>query len=83
MRSNNQFPLPRGSAQGAMEVFNPKKSVIIDMIMIQLLGITITLMSILLLKGGDIEGNNMAWMVAALFASFVMASAIYSRITRV
>ena len=83
MRSNNQFPLPRGFAQGAMEVFNPKKSVIIDMIMIQLLGITITLMSILLLKGGDIEGNNMAWMVAALFMSFVMASAIYSRITRV
>tara|TARA_R100000008_G_scaffold24284_1_gene13105 strand:+ start:2599 stop:2799 length:201 start_codon:yes stop_codon:yes gene_type:complete len=66
-----------------MEIFNPTKSVIIDMIMIQLLGITITLLGILIFSGGDIEGDHMAWMVAFLFGSFVLASAIYSRITRV
>ena len=78
-----QFPLPRGFAQGAMVVFNPKKSVIIDMIMIQLLGITITLLGVLLFSGDKINGDHMAWMVASLFLSFVLASAIYSRITQV
>jgi len=78
-----QIPLPRGLAPAAMEVFNPKKSVIIDMIMIQLLGITITLLGVLLFSGEKINGDHMAWMVASLFLSFVLASAIYSRITRI
>ena len=82
MIPNNQLPLPRGFAQGTMEIFNPSKSVIVDMIMIQLLAITVTLMSILIFRGGDIDGNNMAWMGGGLFCSFLLASAIYSRITR-
>jgi hypothetical protein len=82
VRPSNQLPLPRGFAQGTMEIFNPSKSVIVDMIMIQLLAITVTLMSILIFKGSEINGNNMAWMVGGLFGSFLLASAIYSRITR-
>ena len=82
MRPNSQFPLPSGFAQGTMEIFNPSKSVIVDMIMIQLLSITVTLMSILVFKGSEISGNNMAWMVGGLFGSFLLASAVYSRITR-
>jgi len=68
-------------AEGAMNVFNPNKSVIVDMIMIQLIAMTLTLLSVLLFNGNDIRSGDMAWMVGGLFGSFLFASAIYSRIT--
>ena len=75
--------IPSGLAQGTMEIFNPEKSVIVDMVMVQLITITLTLLCILMFKGDDIGGNNMAWMVGGLFSSFLLASAIYSRITSI
>ena len=75
--------LPSGLAVTTNEIFNPKKDVIVDMIMVQLLTITLSLLAILMFKGGDINGNDMAWMVGGLFSSFLLASAIYSRITSV
>jgi len=75
--------LPSGLAVTTIEIFNPKKDVIVDMIMVQLLTITLSLLAILMFKGGDINGNDMAWMVGGLFSSFLLASAIYSRITSV
>ena len=73
--------IPNEMAQMAIEWFNPRKSVIVDMVMIQLLSMTLTLLSVLIFKGDRIESSNMAWMVAGLFGSFLLASAIYSRIT--
>ena len=75
--------IPSGLALTTNEIFNPTKDVIVDMIMVQLLTITLSLLAILMFKGGDINGNDMAWMVGGLFSSFLLASAIYSRITSV
>lgn len=70
-------------AEGAMNVFNPTKSVIVDMIMIQLIAMTLTLLAVLMFNGDEIKSEDMAWMVGGLFGSFLLASAIYSRITSI
>jgi predicted anti-sigma-YlaC factor YlaD len=75
--------IPNEMAQMAVEWFNPRKSVIVDMVMIQLLSMTLALLAILIFKGDSINSSNMAWVVAGLFGSFLLASAIYSRITSV
>ena len=75
--------LPSGIAISTNEIFNPTKDVIVDMIMVQLLTVTLAILGILLFKGDEIGSENMAWMVGGLFSSFLMASAIYSRITSV
>jgi len=82
MRGNSGF-IPNDIAQIAVEWFNPRKSVIVDMVMIQLLSMTLTLLSVLIFKGDSIDSSNMAWMVAGLFGSFLLASHIYSRITSI
>ena len=75
--------IPAGLAVSTNEIFNPSKDVIVDMIMVQLLTITIALLGMLIFKGDEIGSENMAWMVGGLFTSFILASAIYSRITSV
>lgn len=75
--------LPQIFAETANDLFNPRKSVIVDMIMVQLITITLTLLAILIFRGDDINSSNMAWMVGGLFGSFLLASAIYSRITSI
>jgi predicted anti-sigma-YlaC factor YlaD len=75
--------IPNEMAQMAVEWFNPRKSVIVDMVMIQLLSMTLALLAILIFKGDSINSSNMAWMVAGLFGSFLLASAVYSRITSI
>lgn len=75
--------LPQGFATTANEIFNPRKSVIVDMIMVQLITVTLTLLTILIFRGDEVDSANMAWMVGGLFASFLLASAIYSRITSI
>jgi succinate-acetate transporter protein len=82
MRGSTGF-IPNDIAQIAVEWFNPRKSVIVDMVMIQLLSMTLTLLSVLLFKGDQIDSSSMAWMVAGLFGSFLLASAVYSRITSI
>ncbi len=82
MRGNTGF-IPNDIAQIAVEWFNPRKSVIVDMVMIQLLSMTLTLLSVLIFKGDQIDSSNMAWMVAGLVGSFLRASAVYSQITSI
>jgi len=72
-----------GFSGTAMEIFAPKKSVIIDMIMVQLLTIIVTLGAILLTANGKLESDTMAYLVAGLFGAFFMLGGIYSRISEI
>ena len=79
----DNFGISGSVAEGAMGVFNPKESVIIDMVMVQLISMTLTLLAVLLFKGDQVDSGDMAWMVGGLFGSFLLASTIYSRITSI
>jgi len=72
-----------GLSNTAMEIFSPRKSVIIDMIMVQLLTIIVTLAVLLLTSSDKMDNNNMAYLVVGLFSAFFMLTGIYSRISEI
>ena len=72
-----------GFASGTLAVFNPLKSVIVDMVMVQLLAIIVTLGLILVTGGDNLSSDTMAYLVAGLFGAFFMLGGIYSRISSV
>ena len=76
----NYDPL-NGLSSTAMEIFSPRKSVIIDMIMVQLLTIIVTLTVLLLTSSSKMDSNTMAYLVIGLFGAFFMLTGIYSRIS--
>ncbi len=78
MRSYDPF---NGLSHTAMEIFSPRKSVIIDMIMVQLLTIIVTLAVLLLTSSSKMDSNSMAYLVVGLFGAFFMLTGIYSRIS--
>ncbi len=80
MREYNAFS---GLSNTAMEIFAPRKSVIVDMIMVQLLTIIVTLCTLLLTSGGKMGSNTMAYLVVGLFGAFFMLTGIYSRISEI
>ena len=67
----------------AMGIFSPVKSVIIDMVMVQLLAIIVTLGLILVTGADNLSSDTMAYLVAGLFGSFFMLGGIYSRISSI
>jgi len=70
-----------GLSNTAMEIFAPRKSVIIDMIMVQLLTIIVTLSTLLITSSSKMDSNSMAYLVIGLFGAFFMLTGIYSRIS--
>ena len=72
-----------GFAEGTMAIFNPKKSVIVDMVMVQLLSIILTLGTILVTGANTLDSNTVSYLVAGLFGSFMMLGGIYSRLASI
>lgn len=72
-----------GFASSTMEIFAPIKSVIIDMVMVQLLSIILALAAILLLASSQLASDQIAYLVAGLFGAFFMLGSIYARISEV
>lgn len=66
-----------------MSIFSPLKSVIVDMVMVQLLAIIVTLGLILVTGADNLSSDTMAYLVAGLFAAFFMLGGIYSRISSI
>ena len=72
-----------GFASSTMAIFAPKKSVIVDMVMVQLLSVIVTLGTVLLTASGNLSSDTMAYLVAGLFGAFFMLGNVYSRISNV
>ena len=72
-----------GFAEGTMAIFNPKKSVIVDMVMVQLLSVIVTLGAIMVTGSDSLSSDTMAYLVAGLFGAFFMLGSIYARISTV
>tara|TARA_R110000737_G_scaffold159477_1_gene187395 strand:- start:1867 stop:2118 length:252 start_codon:yes stop_codon:yes gene_type:complete len=66
----------------ALDVLNPSRSIIVDMIMVQILAAIVVLTMLLLFKGGEIGQQNASYLLVGLFATVLFLSAVYSRITR-
>lgn len=80
MKDYNSFI---GFSNSAMEILAPRKSVIVDMIMVQLLTIIVTLAVLLMTSSSKMDSNTMAYLVMGLFGAFFMLTGIYSRISEI
>tara|TARA_R110002110_G_scaffold93053_4_gene242546 strand:- start:156 stop:410 length:255 start_codon:yes stop_codon:yes gene_type:complete len=84
MRDNNDYSgfIPNSLAATTLDMLNPNRSVIIDMIMVQLISVIVTMSLILIFKGGTMGSASVSYYLVGLFASFLMLTGVYSRITR-
>ena len=74
--------IPQSFAASTLDVLNPNRSVIIDMIMVQIISMIVVMCMILVFKGGTMPSSTISYFLVGLFASFLMLSGVYSRITR-
>jgi len=74
--------IPKSFAASTLDVLNPTRSVIVDMIMVQLISVIVVMMMILLFKGGSMGSASVSYYLVGLFSSILMLSGVYARITR-
>jgi len=71
----------QGLSESSVSVFAPTRSVITDMIMVQLLSIIMALVLLMLFKGNELSTNDVSLFLVAIFGSSILLGGIYSRIT--
>jgi len=81
-RNNFNMPLPKQIADMSMDMLAPKREVIVDMVMVQLISAILIFMGILIFKNGDITQSEMSMYMVGVFLSFILLTSIYQRITR-
>ena len=74
--------IPNSFAATTLDMLNPNRSVIIDMIMVQLISVIVVMSMILIFKGGTMDSASVSYYLVGLFGSFLMLTGVYSRITR-
>lgn len=70
-----------GISTSTMNIFAPKKSVIVDMVMVQVITAILALAFILMFNASVMSSDQVAWMLGGLFGAILLAGAIYTRIT--
>ena len=76
------IPVPKQFADMSMHMFAPKRGVIVDMVMVQLISAILIFMGILTFKSGEISQVEMSAYMFGIFLSFILLTSIYQRITR-
>tara|TARA_B100000287_G_scaffold207307_1_gene195593 strand:+ start:171 stop:422 length:252 start_codon:yes stop_codon:yes gene_type:complete len=74
--------LPQRFADMSMHMLSPKRHVVVDMVMVQLISAILIFAGILVFKNTEISQVEMSLYMFGLFASFVLLTSIYQRITR-
>ena len=74
--------MPLGVATTTLDVLNPSRSVIIDMIMVQIIASIITMGLILVFKGDELGSTTASYLLVGLFFSFLALTGIFSRINK-
>ena len=74
--------VPAGFAISTLDVLNPSRSVIIDMIMVQFIASFITMLLLLVFKGDEMGSQSASYLLIGLFASILMITGIFSRISK-
>ena len=84
MSPRGTLPLgvPSGVANFSLNMFSHKRSVIIDMIMIQLISAILIMLFVLVFKAADINQTDASMAMIAIFISMMGLGTIYTRISR-
>jgi hypothetical protein len=76
----NQLPIPRNLSNALMQVYTPRRSVIIDMVMVQFISIILTMLLILFIQGPTMSSSSVSFYFVGLFLSILMLTGVYSKI---
>jgi len=79
---NSPNLIPRQIADMSMQMLAPKRQVIVDMVMVQLISAILIFMGILVFKNSEISQMEMSLYMIGLFTAFILLTTIYQRITR-
>ena len=74
--------IPKPMAEMTLQMMSPKRSVIIDMVMVQLISAILIFTGILMFKSTEITQSDMSIYMVGVFISFILLTQIYQRITR-
>jgi len=74
--------VPSQVADLSMHFFAPKRQIIVDMVMVQLISAILIFMGIITFKNDEITQSEMSIYMVGIFVSFVVLTQIYQRITR-
>ena len=74
--------VPSQVADLPMHFFAPKRQIIVDMVMVQLISAILIFMGIITFKNDEITQSEMSIYMVCIFVSFVVLTQIYQRITR-
>ncbi len=70
------------TAGGIQQVFAPRRSVIVDMIMVQFISVILTCFGVLIFAGGSMNTTDVTVYMIAIMVSLVFITSLYSKITR-
>ena len=62
------------------DMTNLRKSVIVDMIMVQLISLTVGCFLILVFSGPDMNSTTLSWIIGSLFVCFTAPGIVYRRL---
>tara|TARA_R100000908_G_scaffold64709_2_gene49650 strand:+ start:8687 stop:8920 length:234 start_codon:yes stop_codon:yes gene_type:complete len=62
------------------DMTNLRKSVIVDMIMVQLIALTLGCFLILVFSGPKMSSTDLSWIIGALFVCFSATGIVYRRL---
>ena len=74
--------VPKQFADMSMHFFAPKRQVVVDMVMVQLISAILIFVGILVFKSSEINQMEMSLYMIGIFTSFILLTSIYQRITR-
>ena len=63
------------------DMTNLRKSVVVDMIMVQVISLTLGCFLILAFSGPSMESRELTWLLGALFFFFSMSGIVYRRLS--
>ena len=75
-------PVPKQVADMSMQMFSPKREVVVDMVMVQLISAILIFVGILMFRNSEISQLEMTGYTFGVFVSFFILTSIYQRIAR-
>ncbi|PXY77060.1 MAG: hypothetical protein CXX81_07345 [Methanobacteriota archaeon] len=82
MMNTPNIGMPRPMAVMGLDMMAPKRNVIADMVMVQILSMILILLGVLLFKGATLNTEQATVYLVALMLSITLLGAVYTRISR-
>ena len=80
--NNNVINVPNKFAAISMHMLAPKREVIVDMVMVQIICAILVFTGVLIFRSSEITQLQMSSYMFSILIAFVLLTGIYQRITR-